>query len=260
MTNPNDILNAFSGILASFSYSMGSAIFWGLPIRFFENELLFRSIAKVRRRRRLGFPSWSWVGWQSEDISQSPIEHIPWSMSFKTVTRFYRWQDNEYVRIKSDINYKGISDQHLSSPIDHRTPPKLPTALTNHEKSMILVFQTTSVYLEMSCPSRTGCQARPPGGSRSAEPIARVNSTIIESDLHLGKMEFILLGTYNVNSYLAGSDSDDGAECLIMAIKTDQRGISERIDMCHVSSMGRYTVPWRTWLACKPRLRTVFLL
>jgi hypothetical protein len=63
MTDPNDSLNAFDGILKALQgelYPFG--FHWGIPKAQFNIGLLW--MGRVGMRRREGFPSWSWCGWE----------------------------------------------------------------------------------------------------------------------------------------------------------------------------------------------------
>ena len=62
MTEDEDGINAFSGILQRLEDMYPKAYFWGLPIDDFQWSLLWRSHAPPTRRK--GFPSWSWAGWK----------------------------------------------------------------------------------------------------------------------------------------------------------------------------------------------------
>jgi hypothetical protein len=62
MTNPDDALNAFSGILQDLEKQYGSEFFCGLPVPEFQWGLLWR--IQPPFKRRLDFPTWSWAGWE----------------------------------------------------------------------------------------------------------------------------------------------------------------------------------------------------
>jgi Heterokaryon incompatibility protein (HET) len=61
LTEKGDMLNAFTGIEAALSKSLG-AFYWGMP-----RHLLAQSLSWISKTRNLsireGFPSWSWSGW-----------------------------------------------------------------------------------------------------------------------------------------------------------------------------------------------------
>lgn len=63
-----DSLNAFSGILEKLREgNLPSGFLWGIPRNGFKISLLWNHVNllyPVRRRR--GFPSWSWAGWEGK--------------------------------------------------------------------------------------------------------------------------------------------------------------------------------------------------
>jgi hypothetical protein len=73
MTNPADGLNAFSGILQFLESMYPKSFYCGLPIEDFQWGLLWHS--QYPPRRRLGFPTWSWAGWQGGLFPSYPFEH-----------------------------------------------------------------------------------------------------------------------------------------------------------------------------------------
>ncbi|KLU90329.1 hypothetical protein MAPG_09292 [Magnaporthiopsis poae ATCC 64411] len=68
LTYQQDALEAFGGIASFLSRAVATSFLWGMPLRFFEQALLFQPGSKSRAplTRRRQFPSWSWVGWQVE--------------------------------------------------------------------------------------------------------------------------------------------------------------------------------------------------
>ena len=84
LTNEEDYLNAFSGILHNFEELYHENFIWGLPESLFSSALTWpceTSPPSARKKRRTGlqsfiqvdgtsakcpFPSWSWVGWVCE--------------------------------------------------------------------------------------------------------------------------------------------------------------------------------------------------
>ena len=65
MTMDTDALNAFSAILTRFQDSHYKKGFvHGLPVEELPTALLWTHDDEVKPRRRDGFPSWSWVGWE----------------------------------------------------------------------------------------------------------------------------------------------------------------------------------------------------
>ena len=62
MTKSEDALNAFSGVLQLLETEYEDGFFWGLPVADFQWALLWE--ATLLPRRREGFPTWSWAGWE----------------------------------------------------------------------------------------------------------------------------------------------------------------------------------------------------
>lgn len=63
LTYQSDGLNAFSGIASAMARDMGvESMFFGMPASVFDWTILWSSILPLRRRP--GFPSWAWVGWE----------------------------------------------------------------------------------------------------------------------------------------------------------------------------------------------------
>jgi hypothetical protein len=72
MTNPADGLNAFSGILQFLESMYPKSFYCGLPIEDYQWGLLWRS--QYPPRRRAGFPTWSWSGWQGGLFPAYPFD------------------------------------------------------------------------------------------------------------------------------------------------------------------------------------------
>ena len=84
MSYPDDILNAFTGLMREYERDFGSKFCWGLPVKDFTVALLWRDYSKrvrekkpnypkeklVLRLRKTAdrcstkFPTWSWAGWE----------------------------------------------------------------------------------------------------------------------------------------------------------------------------------------------------
>ena len=65
LTYSSDALDAFAGIQKALSRSMDNTKFWfGMPASVFDWALLFSGSLGQKMKRREGFPSWSWAGWQ----------------------------------------------------------------------------------------------------------------------------------------------------------------------------------------------------
>ncbi|PHH88730.1 hypothetical protein CDD83_7155 [Cordyceps sp. RAO-2017] len=65
MSDPNDSLNAFLGMLALMRrHLFPSGFVWGLPLRSHPQTLGWTHGRECLPKRLAGFPSWSWAGWQ----------------------------------------------------------------------------------------------------------------------------------------------------------------------------------------------------
>jgi hypothetical protein len=73
MTNPADGLNAFRGILQRLTTLYKEGFHYGLPIADFSWGLLWRSRGPPKRRH--GFPTWSWAGWEVSVWPAYPSNH-----------------------------------------------------------------------------------------------------------------------------------------------------------------------------------------
>jgi hypothetical protein len=90
----SDILDAFKGVINSFSLPLGD-FHWGLPVAYFSPALLW-SLSQTdtgdKTRRRMEFPSWSWAGRRRADPTTlangiiSPANGASW---VRTVIAFY---------------------------------------------------------------------------------------------------------------------------------------------------------------------------
>jgi hypothetical protein len=66
LTYQSDALAAFSAIIAMLSRSFQGGFCYGIPELYFDFGLLWRP--NTPTQRRLGFPSWSWVGWEGNVV------------------------------------------------------------------------------------------------------------------------------------------------------------------------------------------------
>jgi hypothetical protein len=69
LTHPHDAINAIAGVLDNIAEKLQTSLIEGIPVRAVDLALLFDHISDPSWRwskdntRRLGFPSWSWAGW-----------------------------------------------------------------------------------------------------------------------------------------------------------------------------------------------------
>ena len=73
MTFEEDAIRAFKGVLQRLEEIYPKGFWWGLPVEDFDWGLTWASQVPPTRRR-LGFPSWSWAGWQGPLFFGQPID------------------------------------------------------------------------------------------------------------------------------------------------------------------------------------------
>ncbi|PQE04554.1 heterokaryon incompatibility protein [Rutstroemia sp. NJR-2017a BVV2] len=66
LTYSSDIINALAGVLTTQGRMMDCEIFHGLPVAIFDMAMLWQPSGVAEIRRREGFPSWSWAGWEGK--------------------------------------------------------------------------------------------------------------------------------------------------------------------------------------------------
>ncbi|KAE9372622.1 HET-domain-containing protein [Stipitochalara longipes BDJ] len=79
LTNEEDILNAFTGVLKTFIPTLGAFRF-GMPLNFLGITLLWELQGKsiAERRKGIDIPSWSWAAWAAKKIEiHFPIIYSP---------------------------------------------------------------------------------------------------------------------------------------------------------------------------------------
>ncbi|MCJ1445370.1 MAG: hypothetical protein MMC23_005875 [Stictis urceolatum] len=75
LTNQNDIINAFSGVLQVLTSKNEETFFWAHPLAHFDRVLLWESLWQHSGKRRDGFPSWSWTSWVGQIWIWQLTEH-----------------------------------------------------------------------------------------------------------------------------------------------------------------------------------------
>jgi hypothetical protein len=76
LTYPEDLIDAFAGVIATFNHNFAGGFISGLPRMFFDSALLWQPHRLLSRRVPRGkqeacLPSWSWVGWHGTLNSES---------------------------------------------------------------------------------------------------------------------------------------------------------------------------------------------
>lgn len=91
LTYPGDILRAFAGISRYFSLRYGWNFWHGVPIELLDFCLRFDPTASSRPR--VGFPTWSWAGWERTILREG--KSILYTHEFQDIVCEVRWQ--QYV-------------------------------------------------------------------------------------------------------------------------------------------------------------------
>ncbi|KAI1746307.1 heterokaryon incompatibility protein-domain-containing protein [Xylaria scruposa] len=115
LTFDDDILAAFAGITTSLTSTFQGGFLFGLPEIFLDVALLWRPMGPCRRRISgengqktrnkpgAAFPSWSWIGWQTEVDPQS------WKCGYDYIksTNVVSWPGSKYDRtLKAGSSWK----------------------------------------------------------------------------------------------------------------------------------------------------------
>lgn len=100
LSNPNDILNAFLGIVAVLRHNWGTTFTCGIPSSLFHDALLWFPACDCLVRRKSGertFPSWSWTGWQGG------VQYITEDERYKSgVISFVEFSINKQFPVRPD--------------------------------------------------------------------------------------------------------------------------------------------------------------
>lgn len=111
MTNPTDGLKAFSGILQFLESMYPKSFYCGLPIEDFQWGLLWRS--QYTPRRRAGFPTWSWSGWQGGLWPAYPFDHTK-TNEYPLHIRLGRVQNSQLVQFYHTTHVETFLDDPIT--------------------------------------------------------------------------------------------------------------------------------------------------
>lgn len=111
MTNPADGLRAFSGILQFLESMYPKSFYCRLPIEDFQWGLLWRS--QYTPTRRVGFPSWSWSGWQGGLWPAYPFDHTK-TNEYPLHISLWRVQDSQLVRFCHTTHVNTFSNDPIT--------------------------------------------------------------------------------------------------------------------------------------------------
>jgi hypothetical protein len=257
MTKDTDSLNAFNGLSRALEKPFSTTFFQGLPLIFFDIALCFETPFLEDAKRRGGFPSWSWCGWDVADgVSYEDFEE-------KTLVfckTFYHIQPGSRL----DKNIIPICAENIYGEFLYmkrfNTTIQLPTisntildSMSNVERENLLVFETLAARLFVSTEDdgNGGYIVRTPSSSTAStssgsRPLWTIGLDPLWPISHGRDEPFDFIEVcrqYKVNS---------GGRLLVLLVEKDGRGISQRVQMCAVSI--------EKWMEAKPAIETVYLL
>jgi hypothetical protein len=131
--------------------------FWfGVPIRYFEQVLLFQVVSVDPRCRRTEFPSWSWTGWNQRLTGVAGLSCERWKLlqtnqtyrpeGFRSMTSWYRFncfsEGSAVLNQLDGIDYPGAKEALANGPPSRKF--MLPCNLQPHH---MLVFDSTVLLL-----------------------------------------------------------------------------------------------------------------
>jgi len=142
LTHQSDALYALTGVMKRMSERMRCEFLEGLPKVMFDSFILFIGWDKRARRRRGGFPSWSWVGWiggvtwQQHDViwDTENISDLPTISQWLSEKTWIVWYSRDSSGKLSEVWDEQASNAFLSGAKDEdlgyraRKPFCLPTA------------------------------------------------------------------------------------------------------------------------------------
>ncbi|KAH8676575.1 heterokaryon incompatibility protein-domain-containing protein [Tricladium varicosporioides] len=227
MTNDYDAINAFSGILQALTQNLyPKGFFWGLPIEHFNFGLMWT--ARSEARRRSGFPSWSWAGWEGPRWPQVPDDGVDEKdLLIQPYLRISHFNNDKIeLLFESESKYleDAISTDPIASPNLHFEADKA-LDLSNALQLKLLGFlHIKGVFLRF-----TPCKYVPPANGSWQEdrqvsttlkgqqiPILYVYSGE-ELESRLGRVQdFILLARETMNEYIV-------FRLLMVDIQTDRK-------------------------------------
>jgi len=167
LTAQADILRAFQGVINEMSRNYDTIFYFGLPVKNFEDSLLWQPSGHTIRRTGVGLPSWSWasiIGAMKYTFTEERI------CSETTIPIPGFWKPGEepsYFPIHWSLNVDGsallsinpvpqstmstVSDENSSSFQDHPPSEKINLTLQNPGR-LLFTTQYASFYLENGVP------------------------------------------------------------------------------------------------------------
>lgn len=125
LTFPDDIVDAFQGILSQLSRQIGTNILAALPESYLDVALLWTPLVLQTRResRRAQIPSWSWVGWVGQaDCAEASPDGREW---IELTTKWYIKDGPIPPRLVNEVGI-GIDEIPLGGSLSFNTMSWMP--------------------------------------------------------------------------------------------------------------------------------------
>ena len=266
LTYPQDALEAFSGIASFLSRTIDTRFFWGLPLRFFEQALLFRRNPDSQRPlvRRNPFPSWSWVGWH---FGRDRDDWITCDIRVGSRARWWQLQDFppiKWYRFTRAIDgnlmlFEALEGAGNSMEDLSQRGPKFRTAVlqSSVQASNVLLFDAMAIHLDALCHNPSDEMN---DGSESVsfylpgnQPIGTVGLGTGWNSNHAFYLVAIAQETKIVQETWLGEQQSEISQAIhTLLVETDTKGVSER----------RYKVKLdkSDWDAAEPQQHTFILV
>jgi hypothetical protein len=252
MTKDTDSLNAFSGISRALENPFNTSFFQALPLIFFDIALCFEIPFLEDAKRRNGFPSWSWCGWDVEGgveytgFSESGEEDKMIVVLCKT---FYRiLHDSEMNKKITPIGAESIYGESLCMK-RFKTTDQRPTisntvldSMSTVEYENLLIFEawTTPVFVSAEDDAKY-------------EYILRGVPSKLLSDKYSGTARLNSSGhSYKECFYWIEICELYSGTVYILLVEKDNRGISRRIEIRNIAT--------KEWMKTRQIIETIYLL
>jgi hypothetical protein len=284
LTYQQDALDAFGGVIGSLRNRLETDFLYGLPLRYFEQSLLFDTGCFLPESRREGFPSWAWVGWNQKLQGGNGISFPQWHCfhcnEFTSLAAWYRFDHSQGEPELAFGVFKlveGIANQGALE-LEKRARFRYSLLPEYVNPSQVLVLETSSTFLQVQIDpvmenhpllSRRFTVHIPGGNSKgeTAEASTRTNgksvgSLMLDSTwrrMNKGVSEFEFIAIVRETSELFRETDHPPRKAEkrknvihALMITTDLCGISQRLQVI--------TVDEQDWVAAKPTQRTVYLV
>lgn len=157
----DDVLNAFRGLENILRPALTDEFHWGLPTSMFDTAISWTFPYHYPSRRRVGFPSWSWAGWDFSGIWAGYTVGYPHQKSVGREVLWYRLAEDPPTVVNIDSAQPGfalksvfpnvVGEIGYTAPSNRESVVKCPVSINpnNVRVSHILQFWASSAYLRV---------------------------------------------------------------------------------------------------------------